>query len=121
MSTKPYKPDVDQEFDLVELIEQFGSEDKCHDYLEGLRWPDGVKCPRDGYGATWIGTRSVWECNKRSCGYQFTVRVGTVLQDSKLPLSKWLIATFLMAESKKGISANQLRRNSPGSHRNAMA
>jgi transposase-like protein len=93
-----------------ELVERFGSEEKSRVYLEAIRWPDGVKCPRDGYGATWIGTRNVWECNKKSCGYQFTVRVGSVLQDSKLPLWKWFVAVFLMVESKKGISANQIRR-----------
>jgi transposase-like protein len=93
-----------------ELVERFGTEEKSRDYLTAIRWPDGVKCPRDGYGATWIGTRSVWECNKRSCGYQFTVRVGSILQDSKLPLWKWFVAVFLMVESKKGISANQIRR-----------
>ena len=93
---------------LPRLIAQYGDEPTCRTYLESLRWPDGVKCPRDQKKATWLATQEVWECN--SCHYQFTVRVGTVLQDSKLPLSKWLIATFLMAESKKGISANQLRR-----------
>src|SRR5438477_12898910 len=93
---------------LPRLIERYGDEIACRTYLESLRWPDGVKCPRDGKNATWLANQEVWECN--SCHYQCTVRVGTVLQDSKLPLSKWLIATFLMVESKKGISANQLRR-----------
>lgn len=93
---------------LPRLIERYGDEPTCRSYLESLRWPDGVKCPRHGTRATWLATQEVWECN--SCGYQFTVRVGTVLQDSKLPLTKWLIAVFLIAESKKGMSANQLRR-----------
>jgi transposase-like protein len=91
-----------------ELVERFGTEEKSRLYLEAIRWPEGTKCPRDGKNATWIGTRRVWECN--SCGYQFTVRVGSVLQDSKLPLWKWFVAVFLMVESKKGISANQIRR-----------
>jgi transposase-like protein len=93
---------------LPRLISDYGDEHTCREYLEGIRWPDGVKCPRDQKNATWLGTVEAWECN--SCHYQFTVRVGTVLQDSKLPLSKWLIAVFLIAESKKGMSANQLRR-----------
>lgn len=93
---------------LPRLIADYGDEHKCRQYLEAIRWPNGVKCPRDGKNATWLGTVEVWECH--SCHYQFTVRVGSVLQDSKLPLSKWLIATFLIVESKKGMSANQLRR-----------
>lgn len=93
---------------LPKLIATYGDEDACRTYLESLRWPTGVVCPRDSKNVTWLRTQSVWECN--SCHYQFTVRVGSVLQDSKLPLSKWLIAAFLMAESKKGISANQLHR-----------
>jgi transposase-like protein len=102
-----------------ELVERYGSEEKCRDYLTAIRWPNGVKCPRDGYGATWIATRNVWECNRRSCGYQFTVRVGSVLQDSKLPLWKWFVAVFLMIESKKGISANQVRRMAGVSYKTA--
>lgn len=95
--------------DLSRLVEQLGSEDKCHEYLEELRWPDGVVCPKCQHvGASWISTRHVRECN--SCGHQFTVRVGTVLQDSKLSLWKWCAATLLMVEARKGISANQVRR-----------
>ena len=93
---------------LPRLISEYGDETTCRKYLEAIRWPDGVKCPRDGKNATWLGSVEVWECN--SCHYQFTVRVGSVLQDSKLPLSKWLIAVFLIVESRKGMSANQLRR-----------
>jgi transposase-like protein len=93
---------------LPKLIAQYGDEGACRKYLESLRWPEGTQCPRDQKRATWLGKQKVWECN--SCHYQFTVRVGTVLQDSKLPLTKWLIAAFLISESKKGMSANQLRR-----------
>lgn len=105
MSSKSGTP---RGMNLPRLISEYGDEHKCRQYLEAIRWPDGVKCPRDGKNTTWLGTVEVWECN--SCHYQFTVRVGSVLQDSKLPLSKWLIATFLIVESKKGMSANQLRR-----------
>src|SRR5437867_4667164 len=87
---------------LPRLISEYGDEQTCRSYLESIRWPQGVTCPRDGKNATWLGTVEVWECN--SCHYQFTVRVGSVLQDSKLPLTKWLIAVFLVVEAKKGIS-----------------
>jgi transposase-like protein len=106
------------EFDLVSLIEQFGSEDKCHDYLEGLRWPDGVRCPRcDSEKISRIRARRQFDCD--SCRYQFSVRVGTLFHDSKLPLWKWFLAVYLMGESRKGISANQLKRTLGVSYKTA--
>jgi transposase-like protein len=116
--SRPYKRDVEQEFDLVELVEQFGSEDKCHEYLEGLRWPDGVKCPRcDSEKISRIAARRQFDCD--SCRYQFSVRVGTLFHDSKLPLWKWFLAVYLMIESKKGISANQVKRTLGVSYKTA--
>jgi transposase-like protein len=98
-----------QAIDLPKLIERFGSEDKCHAYLEELRWPDGVKCPRcDSDKISRIVKRRQFDCD--SCRYQFSVRVGTLFHDSKLPLWKWFLAVYMMGESKKGISANQLMR-----------
>jgi transposase-like protein len=100
---------VTAQFDLVELIDRFGSEDKCHDYLEGLRWPDGVRCPRcQSDKISRIAKRRQFDCD--SCRYQFSVRVGTLFHDSKLPLWKWFLAVYMIGESKKGISANQLKR-----------
>jgi transposase-like protein len=97
------------EIDLPKLIERFGSEDKCHAYLEELRWPNGVKCPRCGSDKiSRIKARRQFDCD--GCRYQFSVRVGTVLQDSKLPLWKWFLAVYMMGESRKGVSANQLKR-----------
>lgn len=94
---------------ILKLMDTFHSEDACRKILEGLRWPDIVTCPRcasknisriPGYG--------VFECN--SCRYQFSVTSGTIFHDSHLELRKWLIAVFLMVESRKGVSANQLKR-----------
>ena len=92
-----------------EALAAFGSEEKCRAYLEQLRWPDGVRCPRceADRGISRLERRGQFDCN--SCGYQFSVRVGTVLQDSQLPLWKWVLAVFVMAESEEGISANQLK------------
>src|SRR3954469_9200813 len=98
-----------QQMDLVKLFEEFGSEDKCHDFLEELRWPDGVKCPRcDSDKISRIAKRRQFDCD--GCRYQFSVRVGTLFHDSKLPLWKWFLAVYVMGESKKGVSANQLKR-----------
>ena len=97
------------EIDLPRLIERFGSEDKCHAYLEEIRWPEGVECPRcQSKKISRITKRRQFDCD--GCRYQFSVRVGTIFQDSKLPLWKWFLAVYMMGESKKGISANQLSR-----------
>lgn len=102
-------PKQPQEMDLIKLIEKFGSEDKCRAYLEGLRWPDGVRCLRcQSEKISRIYDRNQFACD--SCKYQFSVRAGTIFHDSHLPLSKWFIAVYLMCESRKGISANQLKR-----------
>jgi transposase-like protein len=94
---------------LPALIEQFGSEDKCRAYLEELRWPHGVECPRcESTSISRIHERNQFDCN--SCRYQFSVTAGTLFHDSHLPLWKWFLAIYLIGESKKGISAKQLQR-----------
>jgi transposase-like protein len=94
---------------LVELCERYQSEDKCRTYLEELRWPDGVVCPRcEGTTISRIVKRNQFDCD--SCRYQFSVKAGTLFHDSHLPLFKWFLAIYLMAESKKSISAKQLQR-----------
>jgi transposase-like protein len=109
---------VDPSLDLCELIERFGSEDRCRDYLEALRWPVGVRCPRcDSAKISRIKKRAQFDCD--GCRYQFSVRVGTLFQDSKLPLWKWFLAVFLMSEAKKGVSANQLSRTLGVSYKTA--
>ena len=93
---------------LVSLIDRYNCDNKCREVLEDLRWPEGVSCPRCGVlGALGIGGGR-WHC--RACRYQFTVTAGTIMHDSHLPLRKWLLAIYLMCESKKGISANQMMR-----------
>ena len=93
-----------------EALATFGSDEKCRAYLEQLRWPDGVHCPRCGAdkGISRLERRGQFDCN--SCAYQFSVRVGTVLQGSQLAWWKWVLAVFVMAESEEGISANQLKQ-----------
>jgi transposase-like protein len=105
---------------LPQLIEQFRSEDKCREYLEDLRWPNGVRCPRCGdHSVSRIEKRNQWECNGTSCRYQFSVTAGTVFHDSHLPLWKWFLAIYLIGESKKGISAKQLQRTLGVSYKTA--
>ncbi len=93
----------------MSLIDRFGDEDTCHEYLEKLRWPSGAACPRCGdCSVSEISTRDQFDCN--GCRYRFSVTSGTIFDNTKLPLRKWFVAIYLMIESKNGISANQMKR-----------
>jgi transposase-like protein len=85
-------------------------EDRCRMFLEQLRWPEGVRCPRcdASKGISRIESRGQFECG--ACEYQFSVRVGTIFHASHLPLWKWFLAVYLIGGSRDGISANQLAR-----------
>ncbi len=97
------------EMNLVKLAENFQCEDTCRDYLGELRWPDGVECPRcESKSISTKKKRDQYDCN--SCRYQFSVTSGTIFHDSHLPLWKWFLAVYLMMDSKKSISANQIKR-----------
>jgi transposase-like protein len=93
---------------------QFQDADKAREYLEALRWPNGPVCPHCGsaeghYKLEGKAHRAgLYKCS--DCREQFTVTVGTLFADSKVPLHKWLQACYLMASSKKGISSKQLER-----------
>jgi len=107
-----------QEINLVTLVEKYGNEDKCRAYLEELRWPNGVACPRCGsLNIRNSYTRSQYDCG--SCGYQFSVTSGTIFHDSHLPLWKWFLTAYMMSEAKKGVSANQIKRTIGVSYKTA--
>ena len=94
---------------LPELIDKLQSESSCRRYLEKVRWPRGVVCPSCGdKGISRIVKRQVFQCNK--CRRQFSVTSGTIFHDSHLPLRTWFLGIHRIGESKKGVSANQLRR-----------
>ncbi len=111
------------------LAPQYRDEDAAREYIEKMCWPDGPVCPHCGVvnKASKLHPRAdskspvrkgVWQC--RNCERQFTVTVGSVIEDSHIPLHKWLLAIHLMLSSKKGISAHQLMRNLEiGSYRSA--
>jgi len=104
---------------LAKLAEHFGDDDKARAFLEKMRWPDGPICPHCGVigesyrlepkpnGETHV-RKGVWKCGK--CREQFSVTVGTIFEDSHIPLHKWLLAIHLLCASKKGMSAHQLHR-----------
>ncbi|HTU47894.1 MAG TPA: IS1595 family transposase [Bryobacteraceae bacterium] len=110
--------EVKGEINLCALIERFGSEQKCRRYLEKLRWPEGAVCPRcQSQSISRVFERDQFDCN--SCRYQFSVTAGSIFHDSHLPIWKWFLATYMMIESKKGISANQLKRTLSVSYKTA--
>ena len=100
----------------------FSDDDKAREYLESIRWPTGPVCPHCGSVAAHYrlegkggskGTKArpgLYKCREKECRKQFSVTVGTVFERSKIPLSKWLMAAYLLCSSKKGMSAHQLHR-----------
>ncbi len=108
-----------ENLNLSDISEQFGDDAKARAFLEAQRWPDGVVCPHCGLvgeayrlepkpDAKTHVRPGVWKCG--SCRKQFTVTVGTIFEDSHVPIHKWLMAIHLICASKKGMSAHQLHR-----------
>lgn len=94
---------------LIELTERIDSEEKARAFLEEMRWPNGVTCPRCGHEhISRLKDYHKFEC--AACEYQFSVTSGTFMHKTRLPLRKWLVAVYLICESKKGISAKQIER-----------
>jgi transposase-like protein len=94
---------------LIEAIRYFSDPDVCTQYVAKLRWPDGPVCPACGcVEYSYLTTRRVWKC--KACKKQYSVKVGTVFEESRLGLDKWLPAIWLAANSKNGISSHELAR-----------
>jgi len=94
---------------LLEAIRYFADPDVCVEFVAKMRWPDGPVCPRcEGREYSYLTTRRVWKC--KSCKRQYSVKVGSIFEDSAVPLDKWLAAIWLIANSKNGISSHELAR-----------
>ena len=91
------------------FIEEYGSEDKCRSALFELRWPNGFQCPSCGNGTyCTLSRRKELQCNK--CHHQTSLTAGSIFHSTKLPLTKWFLAIYLMTQSKNGISQIYLKR-----------
>ena len=90
----------------------FTNEDAAREYLERLRWPFGAVCAHCGAVGKAYATKrpGKYRCAEKECRKDFTVKVGTVFEDSKIPLHKWLLAAYLLCSSKKSMSSHQLHR-----------
>jgi len=103
---------------LVDVIQMFDTDERCRELLVRLRWPNGAECPRCKMPAVELATtKQLFYC--KGCDYQFSVTSGTVFNDSHLSLQKWFLATLLLCEAKKGMSANQIKRTLGVSYKTA--
>jgi transposase-like protein len=98
---------------LIEAVQYFANEDNAFDFMKSIRWPSGaVKCPRcNSKDVSFISTRKIWKCKHCTTNKQFSVKVGTVMEDSPISLDKWLAAFWLIANAKNGISSYELHRS----------
>jgi predicted RNA-binding Zn-ribbon protein involved in translation (DUF1610 family) len=111
-------PDVPRS--LTEFEQHFGNEAACAEYLEAARWPDGFVCPGCGGTKAWRLESKPWTYECAHCGRQISVTAGTIMHHSKLPLTTWFWAAYVMATQPNGISALQLQRElSLGSYKTA--
>jgi len=94
---------------LLQAIEYFKNEQVCIDAVASLRWPDGPVCPHcEATQPYYLATQKRWKC--RSCRKQFSVKVGTIFEDSPISLCKWLPALWMLVNDKNGISSYELHR-----------
>ena len=115
-----------KQLSIFEVVKKFNTEEKCIKHLERIRWPHGLECIQcKGKRVFKYQTagktgkmRKLYECV--DCRYQFSVTVGTIFHDSHMPLTKWVLAIYMICSAKKGISALQLQRELEiGSYRTA--
>src|ERR1700722_8072317 len=123
---------------LIDIQKEFATTEQCLNYLEAMRWPNGVQClaceskdvrkfsTKEGQRKkvkngvetfVKVPARHLYEC--KECGKQFTATVGTIFNDSHLPIEKWMLAVALTINAKKGLSAKQLERDLDINYRTA--
>lgn len=96
---------------LQAAIVYFSDVDRCLAFLSARRWPDGVVCPTCGSKEVrFLASRRVWECKSKHAKKQFSIKVGSIFEDSAIGLDKWLTAVWLIANCKNGISSYEIHR-----------
>lgn len=108
MGIKGHEPQT-----LLEAIRHFSDADVCLDFMVSLRWPDGlVKCPTCGTEkVTFMAARRIWQCKVQHPKRQFSVKVGTIFEDSPIGLDKWFAVIWMLANDKNGISSYEVARS----------
>lgn len=97
---------------LQAAVLYFADEEICIRYLAARRWPKGKAiCPTCGSAdVRFLPTRRIWECKAKHARRQFSIKVGTIFEDSAIPLSKWLMAIWMVANCKNGVSSYEIHR-----------
>ncbi len=96
---------------LQQAIFYFANPDNCLNFMVERRWPNGVQCPTCGAAEVrFISTRCMWECKNKHARKQFSVKIGTIFEDSPITLDKWLIAIWMIANCKNGVSSYEIGR-----------
>jgi len=95
---------------LIEVIRYFSDADVCLEFVAHLRWTGGVVCPHcESKNVGFLKTRRIWKC--RGCRKQFSVKTGTIFEESPIKLDKWLMAIWLVVNCKNGISSYEIARD----------
>lgn len=96
---------------LFNLLERFQNQQDCRDYLERIRWNGKPTCPHCTHNSVYkFKDGKLWKCAK--CRKQFTVKVGTIFEESNISLRKWFMAIYIISVHKKGIASLQLAKDS---------
>jgi transposase-like protein len=97
---------------LREAVLYFADPANCREYLVARRWPDGIVCPRCGSGnVLFLEKYNRWECRQKHLAKQFTLKTGTVMEDSPIGLDKWMPALWLVVNCKNGVSSYEIHRD----------
>jgi transposase-like protein len=96
---------------LQEAIVYFANPDNCRNYVVARRWPDGVTCPTCGSSnVSFLAKQNRWECRTKHSKRQFSLKTGTIYEDSPLGMDKWLTATWMVTNCKNGVSSCEIAR-----------
>lgn len=105
MATENGTPDT-----LLGAITYFADVDVATMFVASLRWPEGVTCPHcESKECAFVASRRIWQC--KGCRKQFSVKVGSIFEDSPIPLSKWLPAMWMLVNCKNGVSSYEIARD----------
>src|SRR5437660_7577681 len=97
---------------LQQAINYFADPGNCLNYLIARRWKDGVVCPTcESKNVSFVASRRVWQCKTRHPKSQFSIKVGTIFEDSPIGLDKWLTAMWMVANCKNGVSSWEVHRS----------
>jgi transposase-like protein len=97
---------------LLEATRYFADPAVCVEFVAKMRWADGVVCPHcGGKKHSFLASRRIWKCMAKECHKQFSVKSGTVFEDSPIPLDKWLTAVWLVVNCKNGVSSYEIARD----------